>query len=258
MSIWKLIEKTLTATTTKVVELQKKKEELPVPTIVVTPVLEEREEYLEFGYKIEETPTIQVTEITPTTTPASSEDGNDEATQGLGISGVQYDDPLNEVDDLLAILGLDVEAEKEEVEDEIEKILEREIDGGLASKLVEKSRVLFLELGREWKEVVEREVCFPLISQGFVLMVYSTCLQNKKRNLSSGNRTPWRNSRNRILLGVRRIIGLQYKSRGRRNCLLRLCWRMWPPRRLPLRGSLLRSMSFSFLLSFLLFLMDMN
>lgn len=166
MSIWKLIEKTLTATTTKVVELQKKKEELPVPTIVVTPVLEEREEYLEFGYKIEEStpsPTIQVSEITSnTSTPTSSDDGNDEATKGLGISGVLYEDPLNEVDDLLAILGLDVEAEKEEVEDEVERILEREIDVGLASKLVEKSRVLFLELGREWREVVEREVCLPL------------------------------------------------------------------------------------------------
>jgi len=108
MSIWKLFEKTLTATTTKVVSLQQKKEELPVPTIVVTPVLEEREEYLEFGYKIssETTPTIQVTEISPT----SSDDGNDnEHTKGLGISGVQYEDPLNEVDDLLAILGMDGE-----------------------------------------------------------------------------------------------------------------------------------------------------
>lgn len=169
MAIWHLFEKISPPSSPPTV-----KAPLVVPTIVVTPVLEEQktaayddEDFFGHGSSLKAFEAISIVEVsavdvlpTPPASPPADQTCN---RTGLGITGVDvqvtqdYRDPLNEVDDLLEILGLSVEEEQDEVEDEVEQLLGAMEDQ--ASKLVNKSKAQFLELSREWNAMKQREVC---------------------------------------------------------------------------------------------------
>jgi hypothetical protein len=165
MAIWQFIEKTISSPAPA-----KAKEPVIVPTIVFTPPLEEQkiaqqnEDFFDQTSTLKSFEAITIVEAPPTP-PASPPTATFDAT-GLGISGVDtssldagrtYGDPLNEVDDLLEILGLDVDEERDGVEKEVEELLSAMDEH--ASKLVTKSASLFLEFGVQWNNLTQLEVC---------------------------------------------------------------------------------------------------
>lgn len=166
MALWQFIETTIASPPPPKVKA------LAVPTIVVTPVLEDQKaaivdddgDFFGNASTLKAFEAVTITDAGLPTPPASPPTSSFDAT-GLGISGVETSvttasaedrDPLNGVDDLLEILGLELSEEQDEVENEVEQILAAMEDH--ASKLVNKSKEQFLEMSRQWHNLAQLEV----------------------------------------------------------------------------------------------------
>jgi len=169
MAIWQFLEKTISSPPPPA----KARESVVVPSIIFTPPLEDQKVAQQNEDYFDQTSTLKAFEAitiieAPPTPPDSPPTTTFDAT-GLGTSGVDtstldvsqgYSDPLNEVDDLLEILGLDVEEERDEIEHEVEQLLTPMDEH--TSKLISKSASLFLEFRTQWNNLAQLEVSSTL------------------------------------------------------------------------------------------------